>query len=174
MAKTYREKLSDPRWQRRRLEILSANDFACENCGDKKKTLHVHHRSYRRGANPWDYKDSELACVCDGCHESYEAAREVLENSIAQMGLAQLCMLAGFAVGLSSDEHDADGNRSDMMPELRMLEAVHEGVEGFARACVSHIGPIGGATELIVKLSMAANKTTVHDMSRGAPVLGDG
>lgn len=65
----YSDQLRDPRWQRRRLEIMSRANFACEQCGDTKTTLNVHHKLYRRGALPWEYTDVELVCWCDNCHE---------------------------------------------------------------------------------------------------------
>lgn len=68
MAKTYWEKLKDPRWQRKRLEILNMADFTCEKCGASDKTLNVHHKRYRKGADPWDYEDHELASICEDCH----------------------------------------------------------------------------------------------------------
>lgn len=42
----YSEKLKDPRWQKKRLEILNRDEFACRFCGDNKSTLNVHHISY--------------------------------------------------------------------------------------------------------------------------------
>jgi 5-methylcytosine-specific restriction endonuclease McrA len=65
---TYSEKLKDPRWQKKRLEILSAANFACEYCTNKTKTLHVHHLSYLKGKDPWDYTDDYLVCLCEDCH----------------------------------------------------------------------------------------------------------
>jgi hypothetical protein len=79
---TYSEKLKDPRWQRRRLEILSKCDFACENCQTKSEQLHVHHRMYSRGKMPWEYEDWAFNVVCEECHSSLqdqmESAHEVL------------------------------------------------------------------------------------------------
>ena len=31
----YSEKLKDPRWQKKRLEILERDNFRCQYCGDK-------------------------------------------------------------------------------------------------------------------------------------------
>lgn len=67
---SYVAKLRDPRWQRRRLEVLEKADFQCERCGNAKQTLHVHHLAYRPGAEPWHYSDFELECLCEHCHES--------------------------------------------------------------------------------------------------------
>lgn len=65
----YSQLLRDPRWQRRRLEIMARANFACEECGDTRTTLNVHHKVYRAGAMPWEYVDAELACLCENCHE---------------------------------------------------------------------------------------------------------
>lgn len=75
--KTYIELLRDPRWQKKRLEILNRSDFHCEGCGREDKTLHVHHRLYRKGAKPWEYADTELDALCENCHEvvTYEMAQ---------------------------------------------------------------------------------------------------
>ena len=75
--KTYWEKLKDPRWQKKRLEILGAADFACELCGNKEETLNVHHGYYRKGADPWDYPTDSLHCLCETCHQ--DAQRELGE-----------------------------------------------------------------------------------------------
>ena len=66
--KYYLEKLKDPRWQKRRLEILSLNNFECQDCGAKNNNLHVHHLYYDKGREPWDYGDDTLMCLCDDCH----------------------------------------------------------------------------------------------------------
>lgn len=67
---TYREMLSDPRWQRKRLEVLQRSDFKCEHCGAADKTLHVHHKAYKRGRLPWEYGTKELLALCQDCHQA--------------------------------------------------------------------------------------------------------
>jgi len=66
---TYRELLLDPRWQKRRLEVLACADFRCSRCHHGDKNLQVHHRRYVRGRMPWEYSDVELVVLCDDCHE---------------------------------------------------------------------------------------------------------
>lgn len=66
---TYSEKLKDPRWQKKRLEILKRDDFTCQWCGDKANTLHVHHLEYHKGRDPWNYDDDCLITLCVNCHE---------------------------------------------------------------------------------------------------------
>ena len=67
--KTYSEKLKDPRWQKKRLKILERDEFTCQSCFDSESTLHVHHRYYIRGAEPWGYPNEALQTLCESCHE---------------------------------------------------------------------------------------------------------
>jgi len=66
---TYSESLRDPRWQRKRLEIMDRDDFTCKRCGKQKKTLHVHHMVYVHGRRPWEYPDDILVTICEDCHK---------------------------------------------------------------------------------------------------------
>lgn len=75
MANTYSEKLRDPRWQRRRLEIMQRDDFSCRMCYESEHTLNVHHLWYTRGAEPWDYPDTCLITTCEACHEELHAEK---------------------------------------------------------------------------------------------------
>lgn len=67
---SYSDLLRDPRWQRKRLDIMNRSDFTCEECGDGSSTLNVHHIAYQKGRMPWDYEDSELRCLCETCHKA--------------------------------------------------------------------------------------------------------
>jgi ribosomal protein L37AE/L43A len=69
MAKTYAEKLLDPKWQKKRLEILQRDNFTCQGCLDKESTLHVHHKTYIKGREPWDYDNYNFITLCETCHE---------------------------------------------------------------------------------------------------------
>jgi hypothetical protein len=66
---TYSEKLKDPRWQKKRLEILSRDNFECQICLNNKLTLHVHHKKYISGVDPWDYENNFLMTICEECHK---------------------------------------------------------------------------------------------------------
>lgn len=70
--KTYAEKLKDPRWQRKRLEIMERDGFKCRICGDETTTLHVHHIRYLRGREPWEYREFYFVTLCENCHETEE------------------------------------------------------------------------------------------------------
>lgn len=86
---TYSKKLKDPKWQKKRLEILNRDDWKCKSCGDKEKTLHVHHTGYR-GTDPWDTPDNMLITLCEDCHElesfSIRGYRTTLMESLEESG----------------------------------------------------------------------------------------
>lgn len=65
----YWEKLKDPRWQKRRLEVMHRDDFTCVDCGDDGSTLNVHHCFYYKGLSPWDYPIETLKTICESCHK---------------------------------------------------------------------------------------------------------
>jgi len=64
----YSKKLKDPRWQQKRVEILERDNFTCQLCGDKKTTLIVHHKEYKK-CEPWDYHNDMLVTLCEDCHK---------------------------------------------------------------------------------------------------------
>lgn len=103
----YAQKLRDPRWQRRRLEIMGRDKFACRMCGDGKSTLNVHHIFYTRGADPWDYPDTALVTTCDACHEELHMADfgpRIVEALIA--GGAGMSALSGVATTIIESFND--------------------------------------------------------------------
>jgi hypothetical protein len=64
----YAEKLKDPRWQKKRLEILNRDHWTCKYCGEKERTLHVHHLFYFKDKDPWEVNNGFLVTLCEGCH----------------------------------------------------------------------------------------------------------
>jgi hypothetical protein len=65
---TYSEKLQDPRWQKKRLEIMSRDGFQCVKCLSETNTLTVHHFYYVSGRMPWEYPGGAMATLCRKCH----------------------------------------------------------------------------------------------------------
>lgn len=78
----YAAKLRDPRWQRRRLEVLNRDDWTCRKCFGSEDTLHVHHRRYITGREPWDYPDELLVTLCEMCHAT---EKEEMEDGIQSL-----------------------------------------------------------------------------------------
>ena len=80
---TYSEKLKDPRWQKKRLEILKRDNFTCAACKATKKTLHVHHSYYSK--DPWNTKNSALLTLCEDCHRERGKLEETGRYMIGQI-----------------------------------------------------------------------------------------
>lgn len=89
---TYKEKLLDPRWQRKRLEILNRDEFTCRFCGDAKSELQIHHLYYFVNIDPWQYDESALITLCKTCHynetQYRKDADKALNAAFAQIGFS--------------------------------------------------------------------------------------
>lgn len=79
---TYSEKLKDPRWQKKRLEVMERDGWACRDCGSNQETLNVHHCYYLSNTEPWDYPDNSLRTLCDSCHKTRHEIADTLCNRI--------------------------------------------------------------------------------------------
>jgi len=65
----YSELLRNPKWQRKRLEIMQRDNWRCKSCDDDNSELHVHHLQYTAD-NPWDEPIENLITLCDNCHKA--------------------------------------------------------------------------------------------------------
>ncbi len=74
----YSDKLRDPRWQKKRLEIFNRDNFSCTNCGDSTKELHIHHEKYI--GEPWEAPNELLKTLCDKCHKGEHSLEPTLEE----------------------------------------------------------------------------------------------
>jgi hypothetical protein len=68
---SYSDKLKDPRWQKKRLEIMERDKFTCQCCFSKRNSLTVHHKFYIEGLSPWDYQDMCYVTLCEHCHTKF-------------------------------------------------------------------------------------------------------
>jgi hypothetical protein len=84
---TYSQKLKDPRWQKKRLYLLDAAEWECFECGDKSQTLNVHHKSYLKGRDPWDYPPDYYVVLCDDCHKHYHLTQDYLNLILNNFGI---------------------------------------------------------------------------------------
>lgn len=66
----YSDLLKHPKWQKKRLEIMSRDGFKCKVCLDEDSTLNVHHNHYQDGKKPWEYEDNTLSTLCEKCHKA--------------------------------------------------------------------------------------------------------
>jgi nucleoside 2-deoxyribosyltransferase len=67
----YKEKLKNPKWQEKRLEIMNRDGFTCQLCRDKSTMQCVHHMKYTAD-EPWDEPDHNLITLCEECHKLVE------------------------------------------------------------------------------------------------------
>lgn len=89
---TYSEKLKDPRWQKKRLEIFQRDQFTCQECSDTKSTLHAHHIYYEPASEPWEYFNEALITLCASCHEiEHEAMKIAIVFLRKQMAASGIC-----------------------------------------------------------------------------------
>ena len=109
----YSEKLKDPRWQKKRLEILERDEWACKRCGNNKKTLHVHHKKYHK--EPWDAKNNDLETLCEDCHAEEKSNNDTKKEIIGFLDTYtydELSAVHSFLIDLSfmrSEGHDIEG-----------------------------------------------------------------
>lgn len=97
--KSYAEKLRDPKWQRKRLEIMQRDDFRCLACGGAATTLHVHHGYYEKGRDPWDYPNETLHTLCKDCHGEAEELRRAIQKAVGARTVGDLERLLGYLEG---------------------------------------------------------------------------
>ncbi|MFA4944922.1 MAG: hypothetical protein WC789_09510 [Lentisphaeria bacterium] len=91
---TYSEKLKDPRWQKKRLEVMQRDEFRCVECGASDQTLNVHHAYYVRGREPWEYPDESLHTLCEPCHETRQEATDELREKLGHLSTRQIrCLI---------------------------------------------------------------------------------
>ncbi len=79
---TYAEKLKDPRWQKKRLEIFHRDNWTCQECHSKDKTLTVHHKYYIYHREPWDYDNALLITLCEECHQIWEDNKDIVSDFV--------------------------------------------------------------------------------------------
>jgi 5-methylcytosine-specific restriction endonuclease McrA len=77
---TYKEKLQDPRWQKKRLSILKRDNWTCQICHSTEKTLTVHHFKYSK--NPWDTTNNFLLTVCKNCHKELQIGQKAITEDL--------------------------------------------------------------------------------------------
>lgn len=84
MALSYSDKLKDPRWQKKRLEIMERDEWRCRSCRSDSKQLQVHHIVYSR-IDPWEYSNEVLQTLCCDCHE---VRQSIVDSAISAIRIA--------------------------------------------------------------------------------------
>lgn len=123
---SYARQLLDPRWQKKRLDILSRDRFTCVKCGDKARTLHVHHKYYVTGRMPWQYPDVSLESLCEKCHQHGSNPDAPLNAVIEPWE-----RLITAAKEIDSLEQDQIERFTHMLQYFSLYSVTHEDLEQF-------------------------------------------
>lgn len=102
MKPSYSELLKDPRWQKIRLLVLERDRWECTYCGDKERTLHVHHTKYRYGAKPWEYEPDSLKTLCVDCHEEQTKWDRLAKGILDDLDSSDLARVVGYVNAIRS------------------------------------------------------------------------
>jgi hypothetical protein len=100
----YSEQYKDPRWQKKRLEIMQRSNYSCEWCGNTKKQLSIHHGYYKPKTAVWEYDNSTLHCLCQSCHEFAGELLGAVHYFLAASTYKQLQQIVGYTVGVVAPE----------------------------------------------------------------------
>ena len=89
---TYSQKLRDARWQRVRLKVMERDQWRCQGArcrSPENPLLHVHHKQYLPGREPWEYPLENLITLCEKCHEGQSSPAKkgrALEDRFSMRG----------------------------------------------------------------------------------------
>jgi len=61
---------------------MERDQFQCQCCFNKKRTLTVHHKWYTSGLNPWEYEDDCYITLCELCHKEFHDKTGAVLNSL--------------------------------------------------------------------------------------------
>jgi len=78
---SYTDKLKDPKWQRRRLEIMERDGWRCQICGELDISLTVHHIRYLT-PNPWEAEGRDLITYCEFCNAMAHTMNGCIHNQL--------------------------------------------------------------------------------------------
>lgn len=84
------DQYKDPRWQKKRLEIMQRDEFICRECGSDNSELNVHHRFYDKELKIWEYNNEDLITYCNDCHNQTHDLLNSIKQTCGMMHLEQL------------------------------------------------------------------------------------
>lgn len=97
MSNDYFASYQNPLWQKKRLENLQLANYECVNCGNKDNQLHVHHKQYFKGRNPWEYDNDQLEVLCESCHKDTHHVINAIKMMISYSDTSEIFnILSGY------------------------------------------------------------------------------
>lgn len=98
---------------------MQRDNFTCQLCGDIETELHVHHHSYMRGRQPWEYDLSNFSSYCKHCHTIVEDLKKhfseapirIIKRDLPGKGMTAIIAISesvefGLRLSLCSIEND--------------------------------------------------------------------
>ena len=147
----YRDKLKDPRWQKKRLEVFESDNFTCQYCGDNKTELHVHHKRYK--GEPWEADMDDLITACSHCHQIEEKFKtdspgtkilKVHKWWSSDKSILRIAVLANYPIQGSVDQfntaiffHDVIGNKLTFL-----ISSTYDDMKSIMAEFDNHLNPI--------------------------------
>ena len=61
---------------------MDRDNWICQKCKNDKGALHIHHKTYEYGNNPWDYEDNNFITLCENCHKEEELQKIYFNTTI--------------------------------------------------------------------------------------------
>lgn len=154
---TYAEKLKDPRWQQKRLQIMDRDEWTCRHCGTTTDTLTVHHTVYWRNREPWDYNDDELITLCEQCHREHEKQKGEFLAVMGGMPARDVAFIT--TILLLTHRHCDHQQRCSALPFYELIIGVLCDVSPEIRDTVSEENISRNALRIAEMLDGAAKRT---------------
>ena len=122
----YKEDLKSKNWQRRRLEVLSRDNFQCQSasCNRKCETLDVHHLFYLDYIKPWLYPTDLLITLCTTCHNKEHKCRTRHEQDL-YTALLQKGFLFSDIVALTTLIYTNEYFLKDLIQDVKKIQSNH-------------------------------------------------
>lgn len=121
---TYIQKLQDERWKEKRQEVIERDDYKCQRCHRDDLIFNVHHLQYRKGREPWEYRNDDLLTLCCDCHEVVNTKTPIGE--ITNPWLVYERMKKQLSVMSPREYEDAISNLSNMLSVSGMGDYLQE------------------------------------------------
>ena len=145
---TYSERLRDPKWQRKRLEIMNRDGWACRDCSKSHNNLQVHHCRYAK--NPWEAEGIFLLTLCADCHQRRQqfedAAKNALAILLATSDIRQVELIADQIAALASKQANYEvfmRGQLEFQSETRWIQFAIEypAMRPFVEAVIGRVVP---------------------------------
>lgn len=137
---SFKDQYRHPKWQKKRLEILSDRAYECEFCQDSETELQVHHIEYTQGKKVWEYGEDNFLCLCKPCHERLSDA--LLDTRRKASWEVYLCTLESLNEAWRCDFRESLGlilhllavNPTMIRPVLSMLTTLRDNASKITQA----------------------------------------